>query len=309
MSVIKCKDVCKIYKDSKTFALDNLSLEVEAHTVFGFLGPNGAGKTTTVKILTGLMKPSSGEAWVCGENVKRNSMALRQKIGYLGQELAMYKWMKGRELLLFVGDIFGLSRKENLKRADYLLEMSGLTQSANKKITSFSGGMKQRLGIAQALVSKPQVLFLDEPTSALDPIGRKEVLEFIQGIKNETTVFMSTHILADVERVCDDVAILNNGRLLAMESLSHLKNRYASDKCEIEFETGSSTELFETALKNQSRFNFTRNNFLFSVSLNVVEKDYAGLLNLLCALNLTAKRIEITGASLEDIFVKLIKHD
>jgi len=307
MTIINCHNISKLYKETGQLALDNLTLEMEAHSVFGFLGPNGAGKTTTIKILTGLMQPTSGEAWIASEKVEKNSIALRSKIGYLGQEPAMYRWMKGKELLMFVGDIFGLSKSENRTRASMLLEMSGLTAAANKKIASYSGGMVQRLGIAQALVSKPEVLFLDEPTSSLDPIGRKEVLEFIYNLKNETTVFMSTHILSDVERVCDHVGILNNGKLLACEKLEDLKNKFSTNVCQIEFEMGSNFESFINALKGEHILNYKISENIATVNLMHIQKEYKQILGLLSTLNMDVKRVEITHASLEDIFVELVK--
>ena len=200
------------------FALSGLDLSVKENTVFGFLGPNGSGKTTTIKILTGLMKPTSGEATVAGEEVKANSIRLRQKIGYLGQEPRMYGFMRGMELLVFVGKVFGFSHVESKKRAGELLDIAGLSEAANKKISAYSGGMLQRLGIAQALMGKPDVLFLDEPTSALDPMGRKKILEFIMHLKKDITIFMSTHILSDVERICDAVAIIDKGKLVIQGS-------------------------------------------------------------------------------------------
>jgi len=163
--MIRCEALSKCYGGETVMALDQLNLEVEKNSVFGFLGPNGAGKTTTIKILTGLMSHSSGRAWVAGEAVSKNNTNLRRKIGYLGQEQKMYGWMKGEELLQFVGEVFGLSKRERVLKAGELLEMAGLKDAAHKKVSSYSGGMLQRLGIAQALVGKPEVLLLDEPTS------------------------------------------------------------------------------------------------------------------------------------------------
>jgi len=181
MAAIRCQEITKFYKKDRILALDRLDFELHKNVVFGFLGPNGAGKTTAIKILTGLMRPSSGTAVVAGDLVSLNSTRLRYNIGYLSQTPVFYNWMTGKELLFFVGRLFGLSRKENEKRADELLALSGLTDSANRRIGGYSGGMIQRLGIAQAMVNKPEVLFLDEPCSSLDPLGRKEVLEFYNG--------------------------------------------------------------------------------------------------------------------------------
>jgi len=304
--MISCKQLSKTYRDGNHLALDSLNLSVGTHSIFGFLGPNGAGKTTAIKILTGLMQPTAGEAYVSGEKVVKNSINLRRSIGYLGQEPAMYRWMTGKELLLFVGSIFGLSKKENLSRADILLDMSGLSAFGNKKITTYSGGMVQRLGIAQALVSKPRVLFLDEPTSSLDPIGRKEVLEFIQNLKDETTVFMSTHILSDVERVCTHVGILNKGRLLACDKLENLKSSFSANVCELEFLDSSDISFFLDKLVSDSDLKSKVSDNILSLTLKNPAEDYKQVLKILAASEFDVKRIELTQASLEDIFVELI---
>jgi len=306
--MIKCDNISKTYREGNVLALNKLCLEVEAHSVYGFLGPNGAGKTTAIKILTGLMQPSSGDAWVAGQRVGERTRKLRAQIGYLGQEPALYDWMTGMELLVFVGALFGLSKQENKERAGFLLEMSGLKDAANKKAASYSGGMKQRLGIAQALVNKPRVLFLDEPTAALDPIGRKEVLEFISNIRHETTVFMSTHILSDVERVCTHVGILNKGELLASEGIQQLKGRFAPDTCKLEFENEDEAVLFRQCLQQNSNMQSATEGSSVKVRLNSVKEDYASLLSILATHSAVAKKIELDVSSLEDIFVKFVNN-
>jgi len=306
--MIKCVSLAKTYKGNPSPSLDNLNLEVAEHSVFGFLGPNGAGKTTTIKILTGLMKPSSGDAWIDGENVIKNSLQLRSRIGYLGQEATLYKWMKGKELLLFVAALFGMSTKEKKERVDMLLEMSGLKDVAHKKISSYSGGMVQRLGIAQALVSKPKVLFLDEPTSSLDPIGRKEVLEFISNLKLETTVFMSTHILSDVERVCNYVGIINKGKLLSCDKLENLKSKYATNICEVECGNNAEALKLSLIIKEKSNLTFKISGSNLSVFLTDINNQYRDILKLIYTNEIVTNKIEIKNASLEDIFVELVKN-
>jgi len=205
-------------------ALDRVSLTVPAGSVFGFLGPNGAGKTTTLRILTGLAAPTSGSARVLGHDVRALRPEHRAKIGFLPDVPGFYDWMTGAEFLRFAGRLFGLDGAELEARAGALLDMAGLARVRNK-IGGYSRGMKQRLGVAQALINAPDLLFLDEPTSALDPIGRREVLEMIVSLRGRTTVFFSTHILADVERVSDHVAILDRGRVAASASVAELKRR------------------------------------------------------------------------------------
>jgi ABC-2 type transport system ATP-binding protein len=307
MTIIKCSNLKKQYKGESVFALSGLELSVEEKTVFGFLGPNGAGKTTTIKILTGMMKPSDGNAVVAGEEVKLNSVRLRQKIGYLGQEPRMYGWMKGLELLIFVGKVFGFSNAESKHRANEMLRMAGLSEAAHKKISAYSGGMLQRLGIAQALMGKPEVLFLDEPTSALDPIGRKEVLEFIQNLKKDITIFMSTHILSDVERICDTVAIIDKGQLVVQDKMQALRKRFASKQIEIVFETLEAFRSFISAAKGMNWEIVSIEEFR-KVTINALDIDRVKheSLGLISAHHFSIDRFEIKDASLEDVFVKLV---
>lgn len=216
-------------------AVSDLNLTVEEKTVFGFLGPNGAGKTTTIRIMVGLMKADIGRISIGGTRVGFGDARGHASFGYLAEQPSFYGWMTGREYLSFAGEIFGLSGADRLDSVKRLLETVGLDQARDKKISSYSGGMKQRLGIAQALINEPDVLILDEPVSALDPMGRKEVLGIIADIGRDKTVFMSTHILADVDRVCNSVGIINEGRLVALAPLARLKEQYASPILQIDF--------------------------------------------------------------------------
>jgi ABC-2 type transport system ATP-binding protein len=307
MTIINCSGLKKQYKGESGFALSGLDLSVEEKTVFGFLGPNGAGKTTTIKILTGMMKPSGGKAVVAGEEVNLNSVRLRQKIGYLGQEPRMYGWMKGLELLIFVGKVFGFSNTESKDRANEMLRMAGLSEAAHKKISAYSGGMLQRLGIAQALMGKPEVLFLDEPTSALDPIGRKEVLEFILNLKKDITIFMSTHILSDVERVCDTVAIIDKGHLVVQDKMQELRKRFASRQIEIVFETRDALLSFINAAKGMN-WEIVSDEEFRKVTIKALDIDRVKheSLGLISAHHFSIDRFEMKDASLEDVFVKLV---
>jgi ABC-2 type transport system ATP-binding protein len=231
---IRTEGLRKTYDD--VVALEGLDLTVEAGTVFGFLGPNGAGKTTTLRLLAGLARPSSGRAWLAGEPAGPESRA-RAWVGYLPEEPRFYNWMSPVEFLAgYVGGLFALERKLARARADELLERVGLADSARRRIAGFSRGMRQRLGLAQALINRPRVLLLDEPVSALDPAGRRDMLEWIGALKSETTVFMSTHILDDVERICDTIGILNRGRLVTVEPRQSLLTRYAVPAVEVEFD-------------------------------------------------------------------------
>jgi ABC-2 type transport system ATP-binding protein len=209
-SAISMNGLTKHYKGVQ--ALTDLTLDVPSGTVFGFLGPNGAGKTTALKVLAGLARPTSGSATINGVPVSAAGEH-RREIGYLAQDPRFYGWMTGRETLRYVSSFRGANADRERWIAS-LLERVGIAAAADRQTSTYSGGMRQRLGIAQALVGRPAVMLLDEPASALDPIGRKDVLDLMRELKGETTVFYSTHILDDVQRVSDHVAIIDHGRLV-----------------------------------------------------------------------------------------------
>ncbi len=212
---------------SKSFegvdALRDLRLSVPTHSIFGFLGPNGAGKTTTIKLLLGLSRPTGGGARVFGLDIAKDSLAIRQQIGYLAQEPRYYDHMTARETLQFTGRFFyrGQQRAVN-DRIEEALALVGLEDRADRPIKGFSGGERQRLGLAQAQMNHPALLILDEPAASLDPVGRRDVLDVMLRLKAHATVFYSTHILDDVQRVSDHVAILDKGRLITQAPTSEL---------------------------------------------------------------------------------------
>jgi ABC-2 type transport system ATP-binding protein len=308
LTAINCKGLTKRY--GQVTALDHLDLTVEEHVVFGFLGPNGAGKTTTVKLLTGLASPTAGQAWIDSDPIGSN--ALKSRIGYLPDVPAFYNWMSGREYLLFTGELFHLDAKEIKSRAGELLELVDLEKAAKRRVGGYSRGMKQRLGIAQALMSRPRVLFMDEPTSALDPIGRREVLELINRLKQTTTIFMSTHILTDVERVCDTVGIINKGKLVTVSSVADLQARYVPSVFELEFEEEPTAfiALLESqpwVSKIEKATSVTGNTKpLLSVRVKDVNLAKKALPQLIAQSRLGLLRYELARPSLEDIFVKLV---
>jgi ABC-2 type transport system ATP-binding protein len=220
VGTVETRGLSKRYGDVE--ALRSLDLSVPAGSVFGFLGPNGSGKTTTLSILAGLSRPTGGQAWVSGLDVVHDGMAVRERIGFLRQDPQFYSWMTGLQTLSFVGEFFGLTGKEANMRSSELLELVDLTGSANRRVGGYSGGMRQRLGVAQALVGSPQVLLLDEPCSSLDPAGRYEVVRIMERLRGSTTVFYSTHILQDVERVADEVAIVSRGERIRQAPMKDL---------------------------------------------------------------------------------------
>lgn len=239
MNAISVKNLSKKFKHFS--AVDDLSFEVTKNHVVGFLGPNGAGKTTTLRMLVGLSKSTSGRIEINGQEVIFGESGTNNTIGYLPELPSMYQWMSGYEYLDFIAKIFKFSDSKRQIKIAELLKLSGLTEAKDKRISTYSGGMKQRLGIAQALLNDPKVLILDEPVSALDPIGRKEVLAFIEKLKIDRTVLFSTHILSDVDRICDDVIIIKNGKLVVSSPLSELKAKYASAVLEIDFSKNPKT--------------------------------------------------------------------
>ena len=307
MTILRTEHVRKFYGREKTPAVEDLTLEIPANTIFGYLGPNGAGKTTTIKIMTGLLHPSSGKVWFSDREIGENNLELRGRIGYLSQNPLYYKWMTGEELLVMVGRIFGKSRGEALRKAHELLELAGLADARKKRIGAYSGGMVQRIGIAQALVNDPQILFLDEPVSAMDPLGRKEVLEFIYNLKDKTTVFMSTHILSDVERICDRVGILHKGKLITVKEMAKLKEEYAPPRVDLSFSDPRDAESFGAWLSGRDLLrDCHRENGGFSFSTADFEESRSRILAYIGEQRLSLASLQVRSATLEEVFVKLI---
>jgi len=235
---ISVKNLTKKFKSFT--AVDELSFDVAKNHVVGFLGPNGSGKTTTLRMLVGLSKTTAGSVTISDIPVLFGSPVSNIKVGYLPELPSFYSWMSGREYLEFIADIFEIPPKAKAKHVKQLLEIVDLTEAQNNRISTYSGGMKQRLGIAQALINDPEVIILDEPVSALDPLGRKEVLKVIEKLKSNRTILFSTHILSDVDRICDDVVIINHGRLVVSKPLAELKAQYATPILDIEFVSDAS---------------------------------------------------------------------
>jgi ABC-2 type transport system ATP-binding protein len=219
--VIQTTGLTKTYKGVQ--ALQPLDLQVREHSICGFLGPNGAGKTTTIKLLLGLARPTSGSGRVFGLDIERHNDEIRRRVGYLAQDPRFYEYMTARETLRFTARFFYTEPKTEIEqRVAETLELVGLSDKADRPVKGFSGGERQRLGIAQAQVNYPELLILDEPAAALDPIGRKDVLEVMERLRKHTTIFYSTHILDDVQRVSDTVIILNRGALVAQGPVEEL---------------------------------------------------------------------------------------
>lgn len=307
MSVVCTQKLRKVFGSVR--AVDGLDLTVEPGTVFGFLGPNGAGKTTTIRILTGLAWPTGGRAWVLGKDIVTARREIAGRIGYLPEEPTFYPWLTAYEFLDYVGRIFGLTAGEREARTKELLDLGGLTQASGRRIGGFSHGMRQRLGLAQALVNRPEVLFLDEPVSALDPVGRKEVLELIGRLRGECTVFMSTHILTDIERVCDTVGIINHGRMVVEAPREELIARYALPVFEIEGDSSSPGQIAAWAQTLRAISWVTSvwvDGTTVRVVVNNVETAKRELMVLAVQAGLILTRYEMIRPSLEDVFLQLV---
>jgi ABC-2 type transport system ATP-binding protein len=219
--IISTENLTKAY--GKQQVVSNLNLAIPRGSICGFLGANGAGKSTTIKLLLGLLQPTSGIGTVFGKNIATDSVAIRERVGFLAQSPSFYGYLTARETLQFVASFFFTGSKTAIAaRIEELIETVGLSGKADRAVKGFSGGEKQRLGIAQAAINDPELIILDEPASALDPLGRRDVLKILESFRGRSTVFYSTHILDDVQRVSDRVVILDRGRLIAQGRIEEL---------------------------------------------------------------------------------------
>jgi ABC-2 type transport system ATP-binding protein len=289
-------------------ALDAVDLVVDEGSIFGFLGPNGAGKTTMLRILTGLARPTSGSVQVLGRNVALADNAVRAEIGFLPDVPGFYEWMTAPEFLSFAGSLFGIGRSTLDGRVEMLLEAAGLG-GETARIGSYSRGMKQRLGIAQALVNAPRLLLLDEPTSALDPIGRKDVLDLVASLRGRTTVFFSTHILADVERVCDSVAILDHGRVVAHGAIDELKARYGRQKVVVEVTDGADGLAEEIGRRTWATAVSRGNGGLVEITVTDVGAARREIPAMVAARQVGLCRMDAGEMGLAEVFVELVGGD
>ncbi|MFW6256585.1 MAG: ABC transporter ATP-binding protein [Bacillota bacterium] len=303
MLAIKTEKLTKKYKE--VTAVKELDLEIKEGSVFGLLGPNGAGKTTTLKMLMGFVAPDRGQSFILGEKVTTRRADYKNRIGFLPDVPEFYNWMTAEEFLQFSCDLLGLESEKKKDHLGKLLEMADL-KGVKTKIGGFSRGMKQRLGIAQALINDPEVVFMDEPTSALDPIGRKEVLELIREFSGQTTVLLSTHILTDVERVCDTVGILNEGKLIEQKTMEQLKKEYFASTLKLDL-AGARLDDFLACIKENDLIENIENH---SGEIRLVVSDLARaqveLPKIIGEYDLQIKSFRTAETNLEDIFVKLV---
>lgn len=287
--------------------LDGLNIVVPEHSVFGFLGKNGAGKTTTMKIVLGLLKADAGEVRVLGEKVEYGQTSTNRFVGYLPDVPEFYSYMTPKEYLRLCGRITGMTDKQIMRKSEELLELTGL-KGVKKRIGGFSRGMKQRLGIAQALFNEPKLLICDEPTSALDPVGRREVLDIMEQVREKTTVIFSTHVLSDVERICDRVAVLNDGKTVMEGTLGEIKERHRKNSLLIEFTRKESMDRFmEEPLFRQLLKQSKREGSQIIIHTKDIEQAEAQIIRGLNETRLMPSRLEILEPSLEGLFMEAIQ--
>ncbi len=306
MDAIRCEHLSRTY--GVVEALKPLNLAVPEGVVFGFLGRNGAGKTTTIRLITGLAQPMTGAAWVNGIVTTQTDGTAKQQFGYLPQEPAFYTWMTPREYLDYAARIFRIDNNERKRRVEELLALVGLEAAAKRPIYGFSGGMKQRLGLAQALIHGPRVLILDEPMAGMDPAGRRDVIELLDSLRGQVTVFFSSHILADVDRVCDQIGILHEGELLLVADRTELLARYATNAIFLELAHESRDRQDALAARLQVEA-WVTGVLAENGGLRVVVTDTAvarqSLLPLLVQQGIVLNKYDWLRPSLEDVFLAI----
>jgi ABC-2 type transport system ATP-binding protein len=308
--VIETRGLCKTYNG--TTALKSLNLRVPKNSIFGFLGPNGAGKTTTIKLLLGLSSPTEGEGKVFGKDIKRESIAIRRRIGYLAQDPVFYDHMTARETLRYkLGFFFKGPRDLIEERIQETLQLVGLDDKADRPIKGFSGGERQRLGIALAQVTYPDLLILDEPAANLDPMGRRYVLEIMEKMREHATIFYSTHILDDVQKVSDTVAILNKGVLVAQAPIEELLQGSSSIVYTVVLE-GSSDEA-EKMVQNQDWVSSVEalekyGRTTLQITVTDEKKAESELLRTLMSIpDIQVNEFGRNNVDLEDVFMKIVE--
>lgn len=296
-------------------AVKGIDFTVAEGRCVALLGPNGAGKTTTIRMLAGLLKPSSGSIGYPGRSENGD---VREGIGYLPQSPAFYPWMTGAEFVTYAGKLCGLSGAESKRSAGEWLERVGLKDAARRRIGGYSGGMKQRLGLAQALVHRPKLLMMDEPVSALDPIGRREVLELISELKRETTVLFSTHVLHDAEELCDDIVIIRDGRIALQGELDRIRNEHRLPVIELLLEQDEASAQWaqrfiasldaageeEEIRRYVSRAELRGNCLTLDVREMAGARDY--LMRTLADHKVKVVRLHAGYSTLEDLFLKAV---
>lgn len=300
MALLKVEQLTKSFEGKEV--VKDLNFELETGKCVALLGPNGAGKTTTLRMLAGFSRPSRGTIQFDEDTLSKD---IRQYIGYLPQFPVFHNWMTGKEFLIYAGQLSHMSKKEAEEHADRLLQRVGLSDAKKKRIGKYSGGMKQRLGIAQAMIHNPTLIMLDEPVSSLDPIGRREVLNLLTELKEEATILFSTHILRDAEEISDEILLLKDGQLIEHGSLDELSQLHHTARLELDFRS-----VPEDVREVLSHFDFIEhvNVQKNTVILMTVEGDRARktILKLAAEKDWDLTRFELVRSNLEDLFMKAV---
>lgn len=296
---IEVKNLLKVYGEQK--AVNGISFKVEKAEIVGFLGPNGAGKSTTMKIITGYLKQEGGDAIVCGLNVADNPLATKKKIGYLPESNALYPDMYVREYLGFIAEVHGISGTQST--ISRIIDMVGLTPESKKKIGQLSKGYRQRVGLAAALIHDPEVLILDEPTSGLDPNQIIEIREVIKKLGQNKTVLFSSHILQEVEAICDRLVIINKGEIVADDKLVNLRRRSSSNVIKVHFKEPVESNLLKDLSAAKSAKQDDANSWLLET--DNPEQLRKQIFELALQHNLNIVSLHSEGKSLEEVFRNL----
>jgi ABC-2 type transport system ATP-binding protein len=296
-SVIETSQLRKVYGDK--VAVRGLTLKVHEGEAFGFIGPNGAGKTTSIKMLLGLVKPTSGRAYLFGSPAKQNR--LREQIGFLPEHFRFHEWLTGKEFLRLHGQLYTIPAKMLSVRIEELLDLVGLLPFSNKQLRTYSKGMLQRIGLAQALLNRPRLVFLDEPTSGLDPAGRRLVRDIMQNLRQQgTTIFLNSHLLSEVEITCDRVAFIKHGEVLRIDDLKTL----AAGHTVVTIRASGLTESVIAGLKQWSQDVRLADQF---VSIKVSDESIMPeVIRYLVEHGVGVYSVQPERISLEDIFLRVI---
>ncbi len=300
MPLIQISHLKKSFKGTEV--IKGIDFQLDKGKCIALLGPNGAGKTTTLRMLSGLMEPTDGT--IIFTDAKKGE-DIRELIGYLPQFPVFYEWMSGLEFLSYAGRLAGLGRREAKARSLELLKLVGILEAKNRRVAKYSGGMKQRLGIAQALIHRPQLIMLDEPVSALDPIGRREVLDLLEGLKKETTILFSTHILNDAEEICDEILFLHNGKIVESGSMVELRERHQQPKIDLFF-TGKSLEYADIFSNHKLTHSISVEGNKVSVFVTNIVLARQAFLRLISEQNMPLEKFEVSSMTLEDVFMKVV---
>jgi len=305
MGILEIQQLYKSFGSQKV--LSGLDMNVPEHSIFGFVGQNGAGKTTTMKIVLGLLKSDRGNITICGEKACFGETRTNRNIGYLPDVPEFYNYMRPMEYLKLCGEITGLSKSHTIAKSEELLSLVGLA-GERKRIGGFSRGMKQRLGIAQALLHEPRLLICDEPTSALDPIGRREILDILRTIKGKTTVVFSTHILSDVERICDHVTILHEGQAALCGTLTEIKEQHSHHGFTIELANiDELTALVDCEELKLPSVILNQDGNTLTVTINDNKNKGGFLLKAMANKQIVPIKFEVLEPTLENLFTEVVQ--